>query len=150
MQTDYNMKPPVGIRGQISTLESTNIVTKICDTDIAFGLLVVNGADSGNSVKLPSAQGDSFEGVIVFTHKQQVSRNVSLYQEKEPASIMKRGKIWVESTVAVSYGDTVYIINTGDDVGKITNVSGTNTPTGVKVTTGNDGAGLCEIELNLP
>lgn len=149
-QLDYNREPIVGIPGQISSLQNTTVKTRSNDVDIKFGRGVVAGATPGETVTLPSGAGDSFEGIAVFTHKMDINRNESFYEAKDAVSMLTVGTVWVESTVAVDYGDTVYLINTGDDAGKITNVVGTNTPTGAKVITGNTAAGLCEIELNLP
>jgi hypothetical protein len=102
--------------------------------------VVTAGQSQATAVSVDSSDA-VFDGVSVHNH------NVGgKYVQYDSMSVLKKGRVWATSSVTMTKDDDVYVDLAGG-LGKFTNVSTNNLATGGKVVTGNDGAGLFEIEL---
>ena len=78
---------------------------------VPFGLAVVPGTDGGKQFALPSATGQTVLGVLAHRH-QRDDVNAAGLAEGETGDILKRGRIWVVTEVAVTVDDPVYFRHT--------------------------------------
>lgn len=151
-QLDYNQYMDEGYEGLIATAEPWGIKSGAAEEDLNFGRGVVQGT-SENQVKLPTADTDTFLGITVFQNKQQVNINGTLgsgYETGSAVSYLTKGVIKVPATVAVNKNQKAYLITTGGDAGKFTNVSTSNIDTGGYFQQTIGAAGLVNVELNNP
>jgi len=150
-QTDYSLNPAEGFAGMIADSSDTRIKSASAEVEVAFGLGVVAGTDAEKQVALPTADTDVFRGIAVQTHKGGADGEyVAKYEVKDALGYLTKGTVWVDANVAVSVDEPAYLIASGADAGKFTNVSTGNIATGGKFTKTIAGAGLSVIEINLP
>lgn len=134
---------------------TTNCVVAVVETiasTVGFGLIVVR-KDNGDC-GLPDATGDiTINKVCGMSLKNNVIEDEGNgYEVGDMIDYLTNGTgiVQIPSGVTVNEGDTVYVIYTGDDVGKISNVNTNATAlTGVKfLETASEG--LANIQINLP
>ena len=118
---------------------------------IPFGLGVIQGTDPETQAKLSTVTGGTFAGVTLHQHALQ-DETADGFVEDEVMSVLKKGRVWVQTNVAVAIGDPVYFVNSGADSGKFRNdntaadaVSG-----GSEFAAYDSGTGLALLSLNLP
>lgn len=119
---------------------------------VGFGLALVSGTDPVNQVKIPTASGQVFMGISIasLTTVQDATGNGG-YKDTATVSVLRRGRIWVAVTGAVTANLPAYFVYSGADAGKFSN-SNTGAqivPTGVWRTS-TTGAGIALLEINLP
>lgn len=155
-QTSYNRNMAMGYPGMIEGLYD-ECESAMLDEAVGFGLGVVDGAEtaagtlSSKSVKLPDASTDTFRGITVHEHMENsypYSSDGVTMPAGHVASIMRKGKVVVqtEGTVTVGSG-TVYVTTAG----KFTSTEGTNaTATGCVFRRAETALNLALVEVNLP
>ena len=157
-QTSYDLKMQAAIAGMIADNGDHHCETAIVEESdgIGFGLGVVVGdvIDGYNSLgkgaKIPESDNDTFLGVTVFKHKENsypYADGGNKLAQNEAASIMRKGRIWVQTDGTVAVDSDVYVTTAG----KFTTTSSSNlaVPTGVLRRIESD-LGLAVLEINMP
>lgn len=131
-QTSYNLGMSHGVAGGLYDLTEHIVDTRNnedVDGKVRFGLGVVEGTAAGKQVKLPTADSTkkSFEGVVInsHAHEQDFHGNVTL-RNGETVGVLKNGRVYVRIApdVEPNYGDSLYLITSGDNAGYFTNEAG--------------------------
>jgi hypothetical protein len=124
VQTTYNLYHAAAVVGMIANTEPFLVVTRLAQNAIPFGVPVVQGTGD-NQVKA-SAAGATFQGISVLdmTLPTIGTGFVDIYQAMDEVKVLKRGVIWVNTSVAVAKGDLVYFVPA---TGVLTNVATANT-----------------------
>lgn len=136
----------------VGTTNCTVVAVETIASTVGFGLIVVR-KDNGDC-GLPDATGDiTINKVCGMTIKNNVIEDEGNgYEVGDMIDYLTNGTgiVQIPSGVTVNEGDTVYVIYTGDDVGKVSNVNTNATAlTGVKfLETASEG--LANIQINLP
>jgi len=112
-------------------------------TAIVVSTAVTLGATQATGTPTYSSD-DLFRGVSVHIHTED-----GKYLDTEPVSVMTKGVIWVDASVAVTVDDDAYV-DVVDGTGKFTNVSSGNIATGGKFMKTTSAAGLTKLEINRP
>ena len=132
-QTTYGFKTAAGAAGGIVDLAPYKIdtfINKEATGTMKFGYGVIR--HSGNICKLPVAgtTADKFLGIVVNNRSTELNLEGGVYiREKAALGVMRFGGIYakVASGLTIAAGDKAYLIISGDDAGKFTNVSGGTT-----------------------
>lgn len=105
---------------------------------------VVTGGAS-QAVGTPTYSSDNiFRGIALHQHNE-----AKKYQAKDTVSVMRKGKAWSEVSVAVTADETAYV-DVAAGTKKFTNVSTDNLATGGVFRSSTAGAGIAQVEINLP
>lgn len=128
-QNRYGYSTPVGSAGGIVDLAPYAIDTFLNEEAngvMKFGFGVVKGSNPGVNIAMPtdaSAVGD-FEGITTNnrTTEYDMDGNLSV-RNGASIGVMRYGRIYarIVDGVEVAYGDPVYLITSGDNVGMFTN-----------------------------
>lgn len=159
MQTNYDLQSVnnISVKGGLADAGNTNKVTGVSAVEIEFGLGLV--VLSTGVLALPSGGSDIFAGVAMMKHKSQSnSSGDAKYAVGEAISLVKKGRIWVYSEVAVDPTLPVYCrytANTGPTrpVGNfLVSVDSSKAflVNGARWVSKTAAAGLAILELNLP
>lgn len=145
MQTDYNDRVAL-VAGMITKGGVTEVQSKIAEVALEFGTGVVRGTDVEREVKAPTAGTDEFMGIVAFN--QNVDGNLAIGDD---VSLVTKGSVAVPvpSAVTVAAGETAYVVATGGDAGKFTNVSTDNVATGAVFGTAKQNDNLATIRIDL-
>ena len=130
VQMNYSFTSAAGASGGIVDLAPYKIDTFINKENtgvMRFGLGVIR--DSGNVCKLPvaGATGDKFLGITVNNRSTEFDMEGNLHiRNKAALGVMRYGSIYakVAAGLTITPGDKLYLIISGNDAGKFTNVSG--------------------------
>lgn len=114
----------------------------------AITAVVTLGASQAVATITYSAD-DVFRGIALAVHKEQEADGTTRYNTTDSVSVLRKGRAWVETAVAVVADDTAYVQLSGA-IGKFTNVSTNNMATGGKFRSTVGAAGLAEVEINIP
>ncbi len=120
MQLDYN-RPNALVAGLVTRGRNYEYQSKVADVDMGFGLAVVRSAvNLEHGVKLPTADTQEFMGFTRF-----VQNVAGTLVAGDDVSLVTKGSVAmvVVTAVTVAPGEPVYIVATGADAGKVTNVS---------------------------
>jgi len=153
-QTSYGLYSDAAIAGMIADLRMATIESHVADVAITFGQVVVDGAVTGKSVKVPTATGQAVRGIATHKHTEQAypfTTPSGTYAINDMVSVLRRGLIWCVAAAACTLDGPVYIDVAGGTF-KLTDTTGSNllVPSAVfrsTVTTLND---LVLVEINLP
>ena len=150
IQTTYTGME-AGFAGQIANIIPYVTVSKVSEGGYGFGLAVVRGT-ADNQAKLPSATGQDFQGVSVYTLGAYAqSDDVSAYGDEEVSTVLKKGFIWVITEEAVVPGDDVFFRHTagagGTVIGSFRSSADTATADQITGATFESTAGAGEIAL---
>ena len=129
VQTTIVEQPVPGVPGQIADGSiAADTVGGVAGGDYGFGVMVVN---KGAGWVLPTADTDfAYEyGVVVRTRQAGTQQGVL---EGDSVTVLKRGRIYVAASEALSLGDTVHV-NETDGQFTATGSSSTVTVTGARV-----------------
>ena len=130
-QTSYSFKTSVGIAGGLYDITPYVIDARRNEENdgvLGFGKGVVKGTTAGSQVLLPDSDSTAadFEGITVngFTTENNMSGNV-LLANGVTVGVISKGRVWacVKGSLTIGYGDKVYLITSGDNVGKFSNVA---------------------------
>ena len=121
------------------------------DTAIGFGLGVIQGTDPETQAKLATATGGTFLGVTLHQHALQ-DESADGFVEDEVMTVMRKGRVWVQTNEAVAAGDDVFFVYTGADAGKFRNdlTNADQVSAGAEFLAYDSGTGLALLSLNLP
>lgn len=113
------------------------------------GMAVVTGTKAGLQVKLPTAAGDTFEGVVTNrrTTEHGIEGEVAL-RNKATVGVMRQGRIWglLAEGINPTYNGAAYVVATGDEAGCFTTASSGNIAINARfLSTGDDGIALVEL-----
>lgn len=136
VQTSYNFGTSRGIPGGLVDLSKYVIDTRLNEAAngaLMFGMGVVQGTVPGVNVKLPATGATiaTFEGITVngFTQQHDLEGKVAL-NNNQSVGILRSGRVWVrvEEDDEPAYGDQLYLIIGGTEIGCFTSTDGsTNT-----------------------
>lgn len=155
MQTDYN-DLSAAVKGGLADIALTDKVGRFAAADVAFGVGLAATTTAGQA-EVPTATSFVFEGISVQTNK--VTLNATgeaLYQAGEEITVLKKGRIWVYTEVAIAVGDAVFLrhtVNAALVPGDFRNDADTaraDAITNARFVTATTGAGLVQVEINLP
>ena len=137
-QKTYSYKTGYGVAGGLVDLTEHVIDTRNNESaGLKFGMGVVEGTTKGAQVKLP-VKADTkamFEGVVVNSHTHEMDRDGEVVLAKgESVGVLKEGRVFVRiaASVTPAYGEAVYLITDGDNVGLFTNVEAAGTTVKLK------------------
>lgn len=120
--------------------------------NLAFGLGVEAGTDPETQVV--AYAGNAFGGVTSKTHAlQRETEELGLDGAVigETVSILRKGRVWVQTNEAVAPGDPVFCVNTGADAGQFRNDNTNATAVAsAEFVSYEAESGLALLELNLP
>lgn len=133
-QTTYNFDTTIGEAGgiiDIAPYEVDSFTNEAETGKLKFGVGVVVGTAAGKQVKLPESASTAakFEGIVVNRRTTQYDMEGKIHIAKNSTvGVMRYGRIYgrVSHGVTVAYGDSVYMIKTGDEAGYFTNVATNN------------------------
>jgi len=157
-QLDYNDQENIpAVKGGLADSAFHDIVGRNAAVDINFGLGLIKTATEG-LVALPSATGFKLAGIAIQSLKDiPRATGIALYEADEEFPMIKKGRIWVYSEVAINPTQPVFMRHTttttelpGDfrndaDTARADDIS--SVAGWVSTTTG---AGLALLEINLP
>lgn len=126
--------------GRVWTIESSGISITSLNMTISGGTY----GGSAPAYDFITPQNDVFRGISV--HRNNVAAQ---YSVNDIVDVLRKGRIWVETAVAVTADDTAYV-DIANGLGKLTNVSTNNLATGGKFRSTVGSAGLAVLEINLP
>lgn len=159
MQTNYQDQSVanISVKGGLADLGITNKVTRASAAVIPFGLGLA--LLSTGLVAIPSAGSFEFAGIAVMKHKAQSNADgFAQYEIGEAISVIRKGRIWVYSEVAVDPTADVYLrytANTGPtripgDFLKTADSSKAQQITNARWVSTTSAAGLAILEINIP
>jgi hypothetical protein len=128
-QTSYSYKMQAAVPGGLRDTAPHEIVARANGETksgaVKFGMGVVQGANPGEDVKLPTTASamEAFEGVVTSDIKQMdTSGNVQI-APTDTLGVLKWGRVWIRIAdgLTIAYGEPVYLIRTGDDAGLFSN-----------------------------
>ncbi len=155
-QTHYNHFAPIGSAGGIVDVSPYSIDTFNNEEEtgsMKFGVGVFRGKNIGKGIKLPKSGSTAaeFEGITVSNRTTEFDTEGKLSVKKNAAvGVMRYGKVYarVAEGASPNYGDTVYIVTSGDEAGFVTNVSEGTVAIKARFIGASDGtAGVVPIEL---
>jgi hypothetical protein len=123
--------------GRIYTIETKAVAA-------SSSALVVGGATVTATAEELTGMDEVFRGISLHRHNE-----TGAYVKKDIVDVLRQGVVWVETAVAVTADDPVYVDMAGG-LGKFTNSSTNNLATGGKFRSTVGGAGLAKVEINLP
>ena len=132
VQTTYGFSTPIGIPGGLVDLSPYAIDTFLNEEDsgkMKFGFGVVSGTKPGINIALPTSASTAakFVGVTVDNRSTEYDLEGNINVRNGAAmGVLRYGRIYVRvgDSVEPAYGDSVYLIISGDDAGCFTNTSG--------------------------
>lgn len=152
-QTTYDIQADRATAGMLADAghDMYHVSLAAEDSAIGFGLAVVQGTDPEVQAKLSTATGGTFAGVTLHQHALQ-DETADGFVEDEVMTVLKKGRVWVQTNVAVAIGDPVYFVHSGADVGKFRNdnTAADAISAGAEFVAYDSGTGLAAISLNLP
>ena len=120
IQTTYGTNIGPAFEGMIADSRDQEVESRSVETaaGIGFGKVVVKGT-TDDQVRVSEAA-RAFVGITVAEHGQAAD----LYPQYSTCSVLRRGAIWVQASVAVATEDPVYFVPA---TGVLTNVATSNT-----------------------
>lgn len=156
MQKSYSYTTPKGVAGGLMDLSPYSVDSRINgETEpgvLRFGMGVVQGTTPGTNVALPAAAttADKFEGLLLtgFTQEMDSAGEVTI-RPKQTVGVLRYGKAWarVSKDAAVSYGDKLYLITSGDEAGLFTNKASGNLAVNGRFVGAADSVGIAPVEI---
>ena len=132
VQLSYSYITPQGIAGSLEDIAPYAIDSRLNaepDEDtMLFGMGAVCGPNPGVDVLVPTATStpDLFEGLVLtgFTNQMDMMGQIKINPLKT-VGVLRYGHAWarVAEGVEPTYGDPLYLINTGDEAGLFTNIA---------------------------
>ncbi len=113
VQTSYPTGFEPAVEGQQANNASQDLTVRSAEGEIPFGRAVVRGT-ADRQAKLVSGSSDKFLGVSlrIVGVENPLGGELTKYDDKEPASVLRKGYVWVVTEQAVVPGDDVYYRHT--------------------------------------
>ena len=129
-QTSYGFKTTAGAAGGIVDLAPYEINTFLNEENtgvMKFGFGVVRGTNA-NGCKLPTSAStaDKFLGIATNNRSTEFDMEGTIHVlNKAAVGVMRYGRVYarVAASLTIAAGDKVYLIVSGEDAGKFTNVA---------------------------
>jgi hypothetical protein len=154
-QLNYGYSTPKGVAGGKANIVFDFVATRSneeADGVLKYGMAVMVGTTPGASVKLPTnATADTIEGIVLrAANTEQDMSGTVVVKNGASVGVIKKGSVWgrTVSDCEPSYGETAYVVTSGDDVGLFTNKSAEGTTVDIGAKFGNafdDGIAVIEI-----
>lgn len=126
-QMNYNFSTPKGVVGGKYDLAFDEVVTRSNENEngvMKFGLAVAQGTNVGHGVIVPvtGTTADKIEGITLCTPTEQDTDGNVVIKKNATLGIMKHGNVWgrLANGVTPVYGNTAYVVVSGDDAGAFT------------------------------
>lgn len=134
-QTRYGFTTPIGAAGGIVDIAPYAIDTFLNEENsgvLKFGVGVVQGSNPGVNIAMPESTSTAadFEGVTTNNRTTEYNVDGTLTVNKGASvGVMKYGRIHVRVAAAAKpeYGDSLYLITSGDETGCFTNKAAVTT-----------------------
>ena len=151
-QTKYGYFTVKGDAGGIYDLAPYTIdsfINEAATGKLKPGMAVVTGTKAGLQVKLPTAAGNTFEGVVTNrrTTEHGIEGEVTL-RNKATVGVMRQGRIWalLADGIKPAYNGAAYVVATGDEAGCFTTASSGNIAINARfLSADEDGIALVEL-----
>lgn len=147
MQTTYNESHAKGLEGASVDCTNRRVESKLTEGAVIAGRAVTFGTNADTQRKLIGT-GLAFAGVAL-QHSGVLlddSTGLASYADQDDMSIITAGRVWVHVDNAVAVNAPAYALVAGE-IGRFTDVVGTNIATGGKFITSTASAGLAILEL---
>lgn len=139
-QTNYGFSSSKGVAGGLYDLSAHEVTSKQAEgTGLSFGLGAVIGTNKGIDVTVPSstAKAEDFEGVIVHNStmvEMDMNGKVEI-PDKNTVGCLHYGRIWVQTgkNAEPGYKEAVYLITDGEETGKFTTSSDSDSTSKIAV-----------------
>lgn len=128
-QSSYNFNLAYGLAGTLCDLSPFVMDSRVNEESVSgkmqFGMGVVQGSKAGVEVKLPVSTSTLavFEGIVMnqLTHQLDLEGNLTL-NEKDTVGVLRQGRGFakLKANISPSYGDSAYLITSGDNAGLFT------------------------------
>lgn len=156
-QLDYNdMSDTPAVKGGLADIALSDKVGRVAAADVKFGLGLAQTAVAGQA-EVPTATGFTFEGISVQTNKPTLNATgEALYEAGQEITVLRKGRIWVYSEVAVAVNDPVYLRHTDNaallagDFRNDADTARADQIANARFITATTAAGLVMVEINLP
>ena len=148
-QLAYSLYQNAGFKGMLADLTNNDVASYSAESAIVFSMPVMLGTNKEKQV-LTATAGATAVGFAVATHAvEQTSAGVAQYAATQTVSVLKKGRIWVETDDAVVAGA---VANLKISSGKLTDeavAAGIEafTQFSARFITGTTGAGLAIVEI---
>lgn len=152
-QTTASLYQAAAFNGMLADMSDNDIISRAAQSAVTIGRTVRLGTNPEKQVVQSSTaagQGALVVGFALHDHaREQSTAGVVQYADKETVSVLKRGRVWVETNDAVSAGS---VANLHLATGKLTDEAvGAGieafTQITVRFVTTTGAAGLAEIEV---
>ena len=154
-QLVYQYAPPLGLAGTLDDLSPYSIDSRLngeaAPGNMLYGMGVMQGATPGVDILVPTAAAtaEEFEGIAMnqMTTQQTMGGQVHVYPGGT-VGVLRWGRAWarIPAGLAIQYEDPVFLIISGADAGKFTNVDGGAATLAIKATfTGKVGTGSVAV-----
>ena len=144
------------VKGAIADIALSDKVGRVAAADINFGIGLAQTAVAGQA-EIPTATGFTFEGISVQTNKPTPNATgIALYEAGEEITVLRKGRIWVYTEVAVAVNDPVFLRHTTNaallagDFRNDADTARADAITNARFVTATTAAGLVQVEINLP
>ena len=134
---------------RIIRVVTSDVFDHVIDVANSSVTVAAGASQAGVTLRALEAWNAIFKGIALHTHKEPTSAGVANYAANDAVNVLRQGGAMIETGVAVSSGDKAYVDMSGG-IGKFTNVSAGNLPTGGRFASNVATAGLAKIEINLP
>lgn len=148
-QLSYSLYQNAGFKGLLADLVDNNVASYSAEEAIAFSLPVMLGTDKEKQVLIATA-GATSVGFAVATHAvEQTSAGFAQYGATDTVSVLKRGRIWVETDDAVVAGSVANLVLASGKLTDAAVAAGIEafTQFSARFITGTSGAGLAIVEI---
>lgn len=139
-----------GVTAVLDSTDSTSktILVESDGAEITIADLAVTAGTSQATATVTYSGDNVFRGVSLHSHLAiQPGTEVAQYVATDSVSVLRKGKVWVETSKAVDADDTAYVDLSAS--GKFTDASSGNLATGGTFRSTVSGAGLALLEIDL-
>lgn len=154
-QTSILDDPPRAFAGQLTHQFPEGKESKAAEgAGLVAGQPALRGTDDDQAVAITDGDPVSeatFLGFVILETSRPYDAT-AMIADTDPVSILRKGRIAVMTTAAVTQGNPVYVGNATAQLGNIADATGTGLTAapGCRFVTSTTGAGIAIVEVNLP
>lgn len=147
--------PAVAYAGMLTHQFPEGKESRAAEGAIVAGQPVLRGTDPDLQA-IAIADGDTVDETTVLgfavLHTSRAYDATNPIADDDPVTVLRKGRIWVETSAAVTAGNPVYVGNATAQLGDIEDAAGTGLALmpGARFVNSNGGAGLALVEISLP